>query len=147
MAKDLVLPRPNSRIQGQVFLAGGQPSFEGAKLTVTVADTTVQDAPAKVLAESTYDLPQRPVSNWAPFEMEIDWQAISARVKKEATDARFTAISDHYNLADMSISAKITTADGKLLFISTNRHPLSMAGDGAHNWWYVRHTVVVVEAA
>lgn len=109
----LVLKRTNTSINGQLYI-GGAPQVlpKDAKLTVQLADTSLQDAPAKVAAQVTIDdlETKRNGGNWLSFEFDVVWKDVEAGLQ----------------LNDMRLQARIEAADGKLLYCTKVSYPVNV---------------------
>ena len=100
-------PAVTASITGSVIYRERIALAPEAVLEVTLADVSLADAPARVIAQYTKANPGNPPM---PFTIEYDRSAIDER-------------------ASYSVSAKIT-AGGKLMFISDTVHPVITRGAG-----------------
>lgn len=112
----LILHRPKVQVRGQLYIGGGpQPYLDGAKLTVQIADTSLQDAAADVLVETTVDLPKGHSSRWLKFELKLNWADIKGR--------RFLPV------ASLTLLARIEDAAGKLLYGTQVHHTIDLSNE------------------
>ncbi|MBY0359587.1 MAG: YbaY family lipoprotein [Candidatus Obscuribacterales bacterium] len=123
----LILRRPKVQVRGQLYIGGGPlPSLDGAKLTVQIADTSLLDAAADVLVETTVDVPKGHSSNWLKFELKLDWAGIKGR--------------NFLPVASLALLARIEDAADKLLYRTKVHHNIDLSNEVLR---LVQPTVVV----
>jgi len=100
---------PEARLEGEVFYLQRIALPPSATLSVSLLDISLADAPAQVLASQN-----GPIKGQVPLPFDLQY------------DPRQIQPGHRY-----SVSARIE-ADGKLLFISTEHHPVQLDGKDPH---------------
>lgn len=109
------MSRPASveeHIRGQLFIAGNLPT-EAATITITVADSSVQDDSApKQLAVTTIEVEAGKARKWTGFGVEFSWPEPRRG----------------FNLAHLNIRADIKVS-GKLAYCTQTSNRVDLTGE------------------